>query len=96
MSAPLSADRGCGRNSALVPAHLGTALGACPTAAPGQPEAGPKPSNLLSMNHGETRPLVGRNGPLVCPYLSTPQKSMAELEYLVSLTLIFTPLTQSL
>lgn len=63
------------------------------------PKPSPNPSNLFSMADWltrETQPLLGRNMPLTCMYLATPQKSVAELERLVSLTLTSSSFSQSL
>lgn len=59
----------------------------------------PSPNLATSMNHWlsrETQTLLWENMALVCPYLATPQKSVVELECLISLTLTSSPLTQSL
>lgn len=61
--------------------------------------ADPKPSNLLSMNHWLTRekqPFLVRNMALIRPYSAAPQKGVVQLEHLISLTLISSPLTQAL
>lgn len=63
------------------------------------PKPSHKPSNLLGTNHWfarETQPVLWRNAALVCLQPATPQRSVLELECLISLTLTSFPLTQSL